>query len=82
MSITPEKALKLIEEAKRKNSTALDLPNCELTEFPSEILELTNLIWLLLQRNSLTTLPEAISIACFRSPRFTGTSCHDISGKM
>lgn len=60
MSKTPDKALKKIEEAKRNNSTRLDLNNCELTEFPPEILELTNLTELNLRQNKLTTLPEAI----------------------
>jgi Leucine-rich repeat (LRR) protein len=39
----PEKALKLIKEAKEKRLTRLDLGNCGLTELPDE---LTSLSWL------------------------------------
>ena len=60
MSKTPDEALKRIEEAKRHNSKKLDLTDCKLTQFPPEILELTNLTELDLSTNQLTTLPEAI----------------------
>ena len=38
-----ELALKLIEEAKEKRLTRLDLGNCGLTELPDEVFEL---VWL------------------------------------
>ena len=60
MSKTPEEALKIIEEEKRDNSTNLDLAGFNLTEFPPEIFELTNLTGLILYDNQLTKLPEAI----------------------
>ena len=60
MSKTPAKALKRIEEAKRYNATGLDLSNCELTQLPPEILEMTNLRELHLYNNELTALPESI----------------------
>ena len=55
-----QKALDRIQRAKQKNSTKLDLSGLELTEFPKEILELTNLTTLDIDGNQLTTLPEAI----------------------
>jgi small GTP-binding protein len=60
MSKTPDEALKRIEAAKRDNSKILDLDSCRLTQFPTEILELTNLTHLDLRRNQLTTFPETI----------------------
>ncbi|MCH7762605.1 MAG: leucine-rich repeat domain-containing protein [Candidatus Marinimicrobia bacterium] len=60
MSKTPDKALEIIEEAKRNNSTVLGLKGCGLTQFPPEIVELTNLTELNLSDNQLTTLPEVI----------------------
>ncbi|MCH9659743.1 MAG: leucine-rich repeat domain-containing protein, partial [Bacteroidetes bacterium] len=55
-----QEALKLIQEARKKNSTDLDLSELQLPEFPKEILDLTNLTHLDLDRNQLTILPEAI----------------------
>ncbi len=60
MSKTPDKALKKVEEAKRNYSSDWYLTDCELTQFPPEILELTNLTELRLTDNYLTTVPEAI----------------------
>ncbi len=60
MSKTPDEALGRIEEAKRNNSTELNLENCGLTQFPPEILELTNLTQLWINGNQLTILPESI----------------------
>jgi len=60
MSKTPYVALKRIEEAKRNNFTVLDLTKLELTEFPPEILELTNVLTLDLSENELITIPENI----------------------
>jgi len=60
MSKTPDKVLQKIEKAKRNNSTKLYLTNCGLTQFPPEILELTNLTELDLNRNKLATVPETI----------------------
>ena len=60
MSKTSDRALEIIEEAKRDNSTELSLRECGLTQFPPEILELTNLTMLGLDDNQLTTLPETI----------------------
>ncbi len=60
MSTTPDKALKKIEEARKNNSTHLDLSYLKLTQFPSELLELTGLTKLYITSNQLTTLPEAI----------------------
>lgn len=53
-------ALKRIKEAKRKNSTTLDLSELELTQFLPEVLELTNLEVLEFRKNKLTSLPENI----------------------
>ncbi len=60
MSKTPDNVLKKIEEAKRNKSTELNLGDCGLTQFPQEILELTNLTELDLINNQLTTVPEVI----------------------
>ncbi|MCP4607958.1 MAG: GTP-binding protein [Planctomycetes bacterium] len=60
MSKTPDHVLKIIEEAKRKNSTSLSLSDYGLTQFPPEILELTMITTLALRNNQLTTIPEAI----------------------
>jgi len=61
MSKTPVEALKRIEEAKRNNSTELDLSELKLTQFPPEILELTNLTKLNLGINELATFPYIIN---------------------
>ena len=59
-SKTPDKVLKRIKEAKKNNSTKLDLSGCGLTQFPPKILELTELTWLNLGSNQLTIIPETI----------------------
>lgn len=61
MSTTPKNVLERIEAAKRERSTTLNLSGLWLTQLPSEILELTNLIELNLYNNSLTTIPEDIA---------------------
>ncbi len=55
-----QEALKRIQTARQKNSWELDLSHLQLTEFPKEILELTNLMWLDLGNNQLSTIPEAV----------------------
>jgi len=62
MSKTPDGVLKKIAEAKKNSSTKLSLHDCGLTQFPIEILELTNLTTLSLSENQLTTVPEAIGV--------------------
>ena len=58
--MTNEEVLKVIEEAKTRKKTTLDLSNNELATLPPEICELTNLTWLALSHNRLTTLPPEI----------------------
>jgi len=60
MSKTPGNVLDKIEEAKRNNSTTLDLRGNQLTAIPEAIGKLTNLTELRLDNNQLTTVPEAI----------------------
>lgn len=60
MSKTPDEAFKRIDEAKRTNSTNLDLENLGLSQFPLEILDLPKLTRLNLGSNQLTTIPEVI----------------------
>jgi len=52
MSNTPDEVLKKIEQAKRNNSTKLYISWCGLTQFPFEILKLTNLTELNLPINT------------------------------
>ena len=55
-----EDALKLIQEAALKGAKILDLRDNQLTELPSEIASLTNLQYLYLDGNPLTSPPPAI----------------------
>ena len=55
-----EEVIERIEEAKRTHAAELDLSNFGLTDFPLEILELTNLEYLDLDGNAILALPEGI----------------------
>jgi internalin A len=56
-----EELLAIIEEAKQRGQTRLDLSSKQITELPEEIGQLTNLTYLDLKSNQLTTLPESIA---------------------
>ena len=58
-----QKALDCIQKAKQKNSTELDLSDLQLTQFPPEVLELTNLTELNLTGNQLTTIDVSANTA-------------------
>lgn len=58
--MTQEELLQVIQQAKRKNATTLNLRGKGLTELPPEIGQLTTLITLDLSRNKLQILPSEI----------------------
>lgn len=55
-----QEAVRRIEEAKRSNSTSLDLIDLKLTAIPDSIAQLSNLRKLQLNSNQLTTIPDSI----------------------
>ncbi len=55
-----KKALKLIKRARQTHSTKLNLSELQLTHFPEEIFELTELTNLDITSNQLSSLPEEI----------------------
>ena len=58
--MTRDEVLAIIEQAKQKNATKLDLSREKLKELPAEIAQLTNLTELYLSNNQLQNLPAEI----------------------
>jgi Leucine-rich repeat (LRR) protein len=60
-SMTAQKILELIQQAKDERAEKLDLSNKNLTEIPPEIAQLTSLQVLYLNNNQIREIPEALA---------------------